>query len=144
MTGPLMKQLKGRDVRLLKAFVERLRAALGEALIDVQLVRVRLLDVDPALTRDPAAAAAVQPAAGTRKQTLPAPPPPPVRELLVVVHVERRDVTIDAQLDEAAALAMLEHGGVLAPLLITRRERRHLIEQGGAFGRSLEAGEVVP
>ncbi|GIW73354.1 MAG: hypothetical protein KatS3mg102_2896 [Planctomycetota bacterium] len=146
--GPLHKRLRGREITALRAVRARLGQALGPVLVRVVLLDSRVLPVDPAAAVPPVAppAAAAPAPGGAARPARAAPPPPPPRrpravELLVVVA--RRDVFVDAHVDEAVFAVSLEHGALVAPLVLTEEELLRPEFGSGPFGTALARGEEV-
>jgi hypothetical protein len=126
MPGPLLASLKGRDLRALTGFRDRVRASLGKRLHAIYLLGRRALDVPAEAALPARAAAGGGPAtAGARPGGAAlalAPAPEPPGELLLLVEVERRDLWVEEQVDAAALEVALATGALVLPLVRAEEE----------------------
>lgn len=125
----VVPHLKGRDLRALELFRDRVRAALGKALVALRFVSRRVLEA-------PAdAAAPPRPPGG--------PLPEPPAELRLIALVERRDVWVEERIDEAAAGVALETGALVTAFVYTPDEWGSPLSRASRLHAEAASGEAV-
>ncbi len=138
MTAPRpLSALKGRDLRALAAFRDRLRAALGKSLVSVTFLSRRPLEVPPEAT-----APAPKGAPGGGLALQPAPEPP--GELRVLVKVDRRDVWVEDRVDGVGLEVALETGALVSPLVYAEGDLDAPLARASRIAAELCYGEALP
>jgi hypothetical protein len=146
-----LASLKGRDLRALSAFRDRLRSALGKTLLSVAFLARRPIDV-PALAAAPARIGRPEPGrgpagkgpggGGLALQAVPAPEPP--GELRLLVRVERRDVWVEERVDAIALEVALETGALVVPYVYAPEELATPAARASRLLAELAEGEELP
>lgn len=131
-----LSALKGRDLRAVAAFREKVKSGLGKALVTLRYLSRRALDVAPEAAAPPA-----KPAAG-KLAIAPAPEPP--GELRFLALVLRRDVWVEERIDEAALQVALETGAIVAPFVFTAEEWAAPLARTMPLAAEAERGEDLP
>jgi hypothetical protein len=138
-----LSALKGRDLRALGSFRDRLRSALGKAFVSARFLSRRALDVPPEATaplaRGPEAGARAAPGKLAIQPSF-----EPASELRVLVFVERRDVWVEERVDEAALEVALESGAVVVPFVYTVGEWESPLSIASPLYAEAAFGEDVP
>lgn len=142
MIPRVLTSLKGRDLRALSGFKERIRSSLGKRLLGVKLLGRRPLDVPPEAALPPPPRAPEGAPAKGNLALRPVPEAPGALE--VAVTVERRDLWIEDQVDAAALDTTLETGALVAPFLLAADELATESAANSPFGRRLAAAEELP
>ena len=158
--------LRGRDLRALGLFREKLKASIGRGFERARFLSRRPIELPagsaPPGARIPRAARqsggdASPPAArgspegsapfsgrkpgSAAARSAPPPPEPPPGELRVLVLVERRDAWVDDRVDEAALEVALSEGVLITPFVYTAEEFGSPLSAATPLGAEAARGE---
>lgn len=136
-------ELKGRDLEAIHRFAAELRRSVEGVAGEVRFVGFRTLEVPPEAVAPAPEPLPADASSEAKRRARIRPRPKPPSEIYLGVCLGRRDVFIEAKIDELACRISLDLGTVIAPLAYTKDEWDGRL-RATALGDRYARGEVIP